>query len=256
MNLDRAREIARLALRNLEANQQRIDDLNVYPVPDGDTGTNLTLTVTAIVAALEKSTAEGHEAVARELSRAALMGARGNSGVIFSQIVRGFADVLGERDPIDELMVARAFRSASDAAYRAVRRPVEGTMLTVIREMAEAAEAATLADIDAVRTALLRAVSHDLRTPLASIKAMISGLRDTAVKWTDDQLGEALETVDHETDRLNRLVGNLLDASRLQIGALAVGRYGPYSGGLARPPRGPIREGVRRTVLAAQTRRR
>ena len=140
MNLDRAREIARLALRNLEANQQRIDDLNVYPVPDGDTGTNLTLTVRAIVDALEKSNADGHEAVARELSRAALMGARGNSGVIFSQIVRGFADVLGEHDPIDETMIARAFRSASDAAYRAVRRPVEGTMLTVIREMAEAAE--------------------------------------------------------------------------------------------------------------------
>jgi uncharacterized protein len=140
VNLDRAREIARLALRNLEANQQRIDDLNVYPVPDGDTGTNLTLTVRAIVTALEKSNADGHEAVARELSRAALMGARGNSGVIFSQIVRGFADVLGERDPIDEPTIARAFRSASDAAYRAVRRPVEGTMLTVIREMAEAAE--------------------------------------------------------------------------------------------------------------------
>jgi two-component system, OmpR family, sensor histidine kinase KdpD len=90
------------------------------------------------------------------------------------------------------------------------------------RLVAEAAEAASLADIDAVRTALLRAVSHDLRTPLSSIKAMISGLRDPAVKWTDDQLAEALETVDQETDRLNRLVGNLLDASRLQIGALAM----------------------------------
>jgi two-component system, OmpR family, sensor histidine kinase KdpD len=90
------------------------------------------------------------------------------------------------------------------------------------RLMAEASEAATLADIDAIRTALLRAVSHDLRTPLASIKAMISGLRDPAVNWTEDQLAEALETVDQETDRLNRLVGNLLDASRLQIGALAV----------------------------------
>jgi two-component system sensor histidine kinase KdpD len=90
------------------------------------------------------------------------------------------------------------------------------------RLMAEASEAATLADIDAIRTAMLRAVSHDLRTPLASIKAMISGLRDPAVNWTDDQLAEALETVDQETDRLNRLVGNLLDASRLQIGALAV----------------------------------
>src|SRR6185436_20817875 len=116
--LVRARELGRAVLATVEANRQRIDDLNVYPVPDGDTGTNLTLTVRSIVEALEKSQAEGHEAVAKELSRAALMGARGNSGVIFSQIVRGFADVLGERDPIDEAMIARAFRSASDAAYR------------------------------------------------------------------------------------------------------------------------------------------
>ena len=90
------------------------------------------------------------------------------------------------------------------------------------RLTAQAGEAAALADIDAVRTALLRAVSHDLRTPLASIKAMISGLRDPSVAWKPEQLAEALLTVDEETDRLNRLVGNLLDASRLQIGALAV----------------------------------
>ena len=140
MNLERARELARASLANLEAHRQRIDDLNVYPVPDGDTGTNLTLTVRSIVEALEASTAEGHEAVAKELSRAALMGARGNSGVIFSQILRGFADVLAERDEVDSAMLARAFRSASDSAYRAVRRPVEGTMLTVVREMAEEAE--------------------------------------------------------------------------------------------------------------------
>ena len=87
---------------------------------------------------------------------------------------------------------------------------------------AEANEAAALADIDAVRTAMLRAVSHDLRTPLASIKAMVSGLRDPTVAWTPDQIAEALLTVDEETDRLNLLVGNLLDASRLQIGTLAI----------------------------------
>ena len=86
----------------------------------------------------------------------------------------------------------------------------------------EASEVSALADVDAVRIAMLRAVSHDLRTPLASIKAMISGLRDPDVAWTSAQLAEALLTVDEETDRLNRLVGNLLDASRLQIGALAV----------------------------------
>jgi DAK2 domain fusion protein YloV len=179
VNLDRAREIARQALLNLEANQQRIDDLNVYPVPDGDTGTNLTLTVRAIVDALEKSTADGHEAVAHELSRAALMGARGNSGVIFSQIVRGFADVLGERDSIDEPMVARAFRSASDAAYRAVRRPVEGTMLTVIREMAEAAESPEARELE--RLALLTLIVARGEESLARTPEQLAVLKEAGV---------------------------------------------------------------------------
>ncbi|MFN8024263.1 MAG: DUF4118 domain-containing protein [Acidimicrobiales bacterium] len=86
----------------------------------------------------------------------------------------------------------------------------------------EAAAAERLSEVDAVRTALLRAVSHDLRTPLATIKALVSGVLDPSAHWSDEQLREALVSVDHETDRLNRLVGNLLDASRLQIGALAV----------------------------------
>ncbi len=179
MNLDRAREIARLALGNLEVNQQRIDDLNVYPVPDGDTGTNLTLTVRAIVEALERSDAEGAEAVAKELSRAALMGARGNSGVIFSQIVRGFADVLGERDPIDDPMIARAFRSASDAAYRAVRRPVEGTMLTVIREMAEAAESPEARGLE--RDALLSFIVARGEESLARTPELLAVLKEAGV---------------------------------------------------------------------------
>jgi hypothetical protein len=140
MELETVRELARAALQNLEAHRRRIDDLNVYPVPDGDTGTNLVLTLRSVVEALEASTAEGSEAVAKELSRAALMGARGNSGVIFSQIVRGFMDSLGRSDDVSTPHLRRAFRSASDAAYRAVKRPVEGTMLTVIREMAEEAE--------------------------------------------------------------------------------------------------------------------
>jgi two-component system sensor histidine kinase KdpD len=90
------------------------------------------------------------------------------------------------------------------------------------RLIEETAEADKLAEIDAVRTALLRAVSHDLRTPLASIKAMISGLRDPTVDWKPDQIEEAHATIEEEADRLNRVVGNLLDASRLQIGALAI----------------------------------
>jgi uncharacterized protein len=140
MQLEIVRELARAALQNLEAHRRRIDDLNVYPVPDGDTGTNLVLTFRSIVEALESSSAEGSEEVAKELSRAALMGARGNSGVIFSQIVRGFVDALVHGREISTPRLRRAFRAASDAAYRAVRNPVEGTMLTVIREMAEETE--------------------------------------------------------------------------------------------------------------------
>ena len=138
--LDRAKELGQAALATLEANRRRIDDLNVYPVPDGDTGTNLTLTARAIMEVLEASTAADRATLAKELTRAALMGARGNSGVIFSQILRGAAEALGEAGLLDAATIRRAFRAASDAAYRAVRRPVEGTMLTVIRELAEEAE--------------------------------------------------------------------------------------------------------------------
>jgi len=133
--------LVRAAVAALERSRARIDDLNVYPVPDGDTGTNLALTAQAVLDALESSTAEERSVLARESSRAALMGARGNSGVILSQIVRGAAEALAEPGPIDGATVARALRAGSDAAYRAVREPVEGTMLTAIRVLAERAEA-------------------------------------------------------------------------------------------------------------------
>jgi hypothetical protein len=139
-DLETLRELARGALASLELSRQRIDDLNVYPVPDGDTGTNLALTTRGIVDALDATSATDRPTAAREVTRAALMSARGNSGVILSQIVRGAAEVLGTAQTIDSAAVARAFRGASDEAYRAVRKPVEGTMLTVIRELADAAE--------------------------------------------------------------------------------------------------------------------
>jgi DAK2 domain fusion protein YloV len=139
-DVERARELANGALLALERNRRRLDDLNVYPVPDGDTGTNLTLTVRAAVEQLRATTARDLATLASELTRAALMGARGNSGVIFSQILRGFAEVAANAEQLDAPTLARAFRGASDAAYSAVTKPVEGTMLTVIREMAEEAE--------------------------------------------------------------------------------------------------------------------
>src|SRR5204863_7596890 len=99
--LERVRELARGALLALERNRRRLDDLNVYPVPDGDTGTNLTLTVRAAVDQLHATTAPDLATLAKELTRAALMGARGNSGVILSQIIRGFAEAVADAKELD-----------------------------------------------------------------------------------------------------------------------------------------------------------
>ena len=140
-DLERVRGLVGSALASLEASRGRIDDLNVYPVPDGDTGTNLTLTVRAVADAVDAAEPGDRQALAHAVARAALMGARGNSGVILSQIVRGVADVLADApNGVDPRLTAKALRGASDAAYRAVRRPVEGTMLSVVRELAEEAE--------------------------------------------------------------------------------------------------------------------
>jgi fatty acid kinase len=125
--------LARAALAALEASRARIDDLNVYPVPDGDTGTNMVETVRAAVAALEADPAA-------DIVRAVLMGARGNSGVILSQLVRGAVEGLDNATEIDTRTLARALRGASDAAYAAIRNPQEGTILSVGRSLAERAE--------------------------------------------------------------------------------------------------------------------
>jgi len=111
--LETVRTLARGALDSLELSRERIDDLNVYPVPDGDTGTNLTLTVRGLVEALDASTTVDRQTLAHEAARAALMSARGNSGVILSQIVRGAADELGTAGTVDGRAIAHAFRGAS-----------------------------------------------------------------------------------------------------------------------------------------------
>jgi DAK2 domain fusion protein YloV len=177
--VDRVRELAHAALASLERNRQRIDDLNVYPVPDGDTGTNLTLTARSVVEDLDKTTASSRGELAHAVTRAALMGARGNSGVIFSQIVRGAADVLGAADRIDSTTFAEALRGASDAAYRAVRRPVEGTMLSVIRELAEEAEERATTDLPL--TELLRTVVARGEEALARTPEQLAVLREAGV---------------------------------------------------------------------------
>jgi DAK2 domain fusion protein YloV len=136
-------EVVRAAENALERSRARLDDLNVFPVPDGDTGTNMLLTVRAVTEALEADGPSEPAALAPEVAHAALLGARGNSGVILSQIVRGASEALADARAIDGPAVARALRRGSDEAYAAVQKPVEGTILTVARALAEAAEKQT-----------------------------------------------------------------------------------------------------------------
>jgi DAK2 domain fusion protein YloV len=144
--------LARAALAALEASRTRIDDLNVYPVPDGDTGTNMTLTVRAVVDALERDPGAS-------IARAILMGARGNSGVILSQQVRGVVETLPAAGPVDVPALAGALRAGSDRGYAAVPEAKEGTMLTVGRALAD--RAADLAETDVeLADALADLVAH------------------------------------------------------------------------------------------------
>jgi uncharacterized protein len=142
-SIARFRRVVSSALASLEARRQEVNDLNVFPVADGDTGDNMAMTLRAVLEELDRIDGEesdevGRTALVQTLARAALMGARGNSGVILSQIVRGAAEELASRpgELVDPLLVAAAFASAADAAYDSVREPAEGTMLTVFREMA------------------------------------------------------------------------------------------------------------------------
>ena len=135
---------------NLDANKEMINELNVFPVPDGDTGTNMTLTIMSAakeVSALEQT---DMKTLAKAISSGSLRGARGNSGVILSQLLRGFTKGIREFDEIDVATLAKATVRAKETAYKAVMKPKEGTILTVARGMAEKAEelAETTEDLD------------------------------------------------------------------------------------------------------------
>jgi fatty acid kinase len=191
----RFRRVVSSAYAHLEARRQEVNDLNVFPVADGDTGDNMTMTMRAVMEELDRLDGMevdevGRTQLVQALARAALMGARGNSGVILSQIVRGAAEELASRpgELIDPVLVASAFASAADAAYDSVRDPAEGTMLTVFREMAHSI-ARQLAHLDAEKQRLEQGVSDETQDAvLAEVleRAIADGQR--AVERTPEQL--------------------------------------------------------------------
>jgi DAK2 domain fusion protein YloV len=169
----------RAAVDNLAAHVDEVDALNVYPVPDGDTGSNMLATVKAALAEAEAVADPSADRVAQAISYGALMGARGNSGVIASQIFRGMAEGLGGKRHFTGLDLAHALSQGSATAYKAVGKPVEGTILTVIRESAAAAVVAAEADGD-LEDVLTAAVSGAQRA-VAKTPTLLPILREAGV---------------------------------------------------------------------------
>ena len=125
--------------KRIESKKEWINELNVFPVPDGDTGTNMTMTIMSAAREVSALTDPDMESLSKAISQGALRGARGNSGVILSQLFRGFTRPIKDEKVIDSVIAAEAFKKASETAYKAVMKPKEGTILTVARGMAEKA---------------------------------------------------------------------------------------------------------------------
>jgi DAK2 domain fusion protein YloV len=167
----------------LSASRSRLDDLNVFPVPDGDTGTNLLLTAQAAVAALDAAAGigtEGGESAWAVLARGAVLGARGNSGTILAQLLRGLADQLAGEPPADGPALAAALQKAADTAYTAVADPEEGTFLTVARAGAEGAVAAVDQGNEALAD-VVRAAADGARAALEATTGQLEVLRAAGV---------------------------------------------------------------------------
>ncbi len=153
---------------NLQANKENVNALNVFPVPDGDTGTNMNLTLTSGIEELKKKTSAHIGKSAEALSKGLLMGARGNSGVILSQLFRGVAKAVAEHEEINAAQFAAALQNGVDTAYKAVVKPVEGTILTVAKEVAKQAASSVrkTSDVLELMTEVLAAAKEALaRTP-------------------------------------------------------------------------------------------
>ena len=165
--------------KNLEANKEWINELNVFPVPDGDTGTNMTLTITS--AAKEVASLENPEMepLCKAISSGSLRGARGTSGVILSQLLRGFTKGIKKHDEIDAPLLAEAFEKAVETAYKAVMKPKEGTILTVARGMAEKASELAMEGMELEE--MMEAIVAEGDAVLARTPEMLPVLKEAGV---------------------------------------------------------------------------
>jgi uncharacterized protein len=192
-SIARFRKVVSAACAELEARRQEVNDLNVFPVADGDTGDNMTQTLRAVMSELDRLNGQpvdeiGRAEVVEAVARAALLGARGNSGVILSQIVRGAAEELSSRpgELVDPVLVSAALARAADAAYSSVRDPAEGTMITVVREMAHRV-ATELAKMETPRLEA-EASAHEQDSVLAEVLEKALEAAEASVERSPDLL--------------------------------------------------------------------
>jgi uncharacterized protein len=213
INLVRFRAAVAGALAHLESRREEVNDLNVFPVADGDTGDNMALTLRAVLTELDRLQGSdeartideiGREEIVQSVARAALLGARGNSGVILSQLIRGAAEELVSRpgELIDATLIGAALANAADRAYSSVREPAEGTILTVAREMAHQ---------------IMTDVAHSPENPRLNPDAE-PGLQDAVIAAT---LERAVVTGQESVKRGPELLAALRDA-----GVVDAGGYG------------------------------
>ena len=211
----------------LSANKEWINELNVFPVPDGDTGTNMTMTITSAASEVSKLSEYNMTNVAKAVSSGSLRGARGNSGVILSQLLRGFSKVVSNYDVIDAIVLANAFQKAVETAYKAVMKPKEGTILTVARGAADAATELAASEDDLV--IIIEGVIKKAEYVLSQTPEMLPVLKQAGVV---DSGGQGL--VEVMKGCYDALIGKEVDYKP----DLSMASSSPVSG--TRPPREDI----------------
>ena len=173
------RDIFVSGANNLQNHKDLVDKLNVFPVPDGDTGTNMSLTISYAIKELAKVQNDNITDIGKALSKGSLMGARGNSGVILSQIIRGIAKSIEGKESLNVVDLANAFKNGSDTAYKAVIKPIEGTILTVVRESGEYAENIAQEDMDMIE--FLELVVEKANESLNKTPELLKALKEAGV---------------------------------------------------------------------------
>ena len=237
MNTIDAKLLARMFLagaKNLDIKKEWINELNVFPVPDGDTGTNMTLTIMSAVKEVNALSDVTMENLAKAISSGSLRGARGNSGVILSQLLRGFTKGIRDQKELDAVMLARAIDKGVETAYKAVMKPKEGTILTVARGVAD--KALELADEAEDLQPFFEDILAEARAVLEQTPEMLPVLKEAGVV---DSGGQGLVTV--LEGAFDAFMGKEIDLNFEAGEAAKVTRISPQAEAetpavLARPP--------------------